>query len=1155
MLTRYRDSPAFDINSLEPGTGNTPLHVAAKYGRSDIVMYLLSFDDINDTILNAQGKQPVELARTPELAEAMQVVRAQYVEKVAVKMKQYFDHNNIQGLEQLLSNPRAATLLDINGQDPTTGSTVLHDFVKKKNIPMVEFILSHGGDPLSRNSKGVLPIELTKDDTLRKMLKRSTKSQQVIINPSSASVFSNTSKSPTEAHSAVSGKGEDSEEAHPSLTGPPPSMKGFLKKWTNITGGYKLRWFVLENGVLSYYKRQDDIQSACRGSINMRQARLHLDSSEKLQFEVYSGSSVKFHLKANHPIETNRWVWALTNAIQYAKDEAKLKSMQNNHRLYQSSSTNRVKPNQNINPQVSPLQQEPLHTTTSSGTVGTSSINANNDEFDRNSIHSHNVAKLVHMNNVAIENRGNINFDRDEEEEEEEEADLLNRDEPPHTQELTSTQDSISVGLESVERVIRSLSAKTNNGSLSKDELKTGLASLEEALAMINTLVGQYTRQVSDREYFYKTKLDSSNQLQELWTQSIKDLELEKEKIQEQLHIALQKKRQAKNLLREAAANGLLTPPEGQNAAHSRRSTIGVNRRTSILGVGGAFPIPEVSKIPQDEDVSAPSQEKQGADLDESESESELEDEFFDALGSEDEEYIEEPVPPNVILLKNKELHPPQPTQPPPPPPVSGATGNVPPSSATVSRQMGHDNVQQTKEQEQQFQSGAAPSISSGGSVAPSILEKENTLELTEPQLKKLNKIIQDNSFAGYEDGPRKRLTLDDDNRPKISLWGVLKNLIGKDMTRMTLPVSFNECTNLLQRSAEDMEYTDLLDKAATIVDDPGERMAYVAAFAASSYSSTIDRVAKPFNPLLGETFEYARPDMGYRMFSEQVSHHPPIGAMMAESPRWDFYGASNVKSKFTGRSFDINPLGLWYVTLRPNKGAGIEEELYSFRKLTSTVVGIITGNPVVDNYGDMEIVNYTLGYRCLIKFKARGWRGNGAYELRGTVFDPNNEAKWIVGGRWNDKIFGRKLVGDEVRLVSDGKHEEGDLGEKTSRVLLWKVHDRPKSPFNLTAFAITLNALPESLKNWVIRTDTRFRPDQRAMEEGRYDDASEEKHRVEEKQRAARRKREQEGIEYNPMWFEKAIHPISKQEYWKYKGSYWERRAAHEWQGIPDIF
>lgn len=105
----------------------------------------------------------------------------------------------------------------------------------------------------------------------------------------------------------------------------------------------------------------------------------------------------------------------------------------------------------------------------------------------------------------------------------------------------------------------------------------------------------------------------------------------------------------------------------------------------------------------------------------------------------------------------------------------------------------------------------------------------------------------------------------------------------------MTLPVSFNEPTSLLQRVAEDLEYTDLLDIAADRTDSM-ERLVYVASYAASEYASTIGRVAKPFNPLLGETFEYVRPDKGYRFFVEQVSHHPPIGAAWAESPKWDYW-------------------------------------------------------------------------------------------------------------------------------------------------------------------------------------------------------------------------------------------------------------------------
>jgi hypothetical protein len=33
-----------------------------------------------------------------------------------------------------------------------------------------------------------------------------------------------------------------------------PQMKGWLYKWTNYLKGYQKRWFVLSNGLLSYYR-------------------------------------------------------------------------------------------------------------------------------------------------------------------------------------------------------------------------------------------------------------------------------------------------------------------------------------------------------------------------------------------------------------------------------------------------------------------------------------------------------------------------------------------------------------------------------------------------------------------------------------------------------------------------------------------------------------------------------------------------------------------------------------------------------------------------------------------------------------------------------------------------------------------------------------
>lgn len=992
------DGDSIDVNNGD-SNGNTPLHLAALYGRQDIALYLLSLLLINDTLVNNDGKQPVELSRYPETAAAMQVARAQYVEKSASLMKKYLSEQNTRALEQLLSTPRASALLDINGQDPDTGSTVLHDFVRQRNVKMVEFILSHGGDPFRRDVKGVLPIELAKDDNIKKTLKNASKLQSV-IGPSSSGIDLPATN--------VNGTSRRLQEA--------PSMKGYLKKWTNFTGGYKLRWFALENGVLSYYKRQDDTDRACRGSINMKKAQLHLDSSEKLRFEITTaGSSSKFHLKANHPIETNRWVWALTNAIQYAKDQDKARQHQDQsdhyrHRRNVSASTS-------------------VFATLSSRSLAVKNKDDGDEsilsDISKISTTASNISKPSMLSTEedsrsAVENI-DTDMDRsgDEYDVDEDAQSDVSYDDPPFENQHVVAEESVRVELSAMSSLINSLS----RGKIDVDSLQEGLGVFNQSINTLTGAVNQYFTQSNAREDYYSRKLERARVQQQLWVQNIRDLELEHEKIQGDLHDALRKRKEVAKKLKQV----------GQTAAS---------------------PNLQITEELSD-----------GSD----------DDEFFDV---EDENRME----PEPLIEKIEEEKP----------------------------------------------------------------------AMTESQLVKQRIIESQNSYAGYEDLPRETLTTED-NRPQLSLWTIIKNAIGKDITRLTLPVSFNECTNLLQRSAEDMEYTYILDNA-TASSDPGLRLAYVAAFAGSSYSSTINRIAKPFNPLLGETYEYCRRDKGFRFLAEQVSHHPPVGAAMAESAKWDFYGESLFKPRFNGRSIDVNLLGRWHVALRPDDGS--QEELYSFRKLTSSVVGIITGSPVVDNYGDMEVVNHTLGYKCIVKYKARGWRGTNAYELKGTIVNPQGQGEWVVYGRWNSKIYARK-----IDHVSDIDMTEDELNTILSsaplkRILLWQAHERPKAPFNLTSFAITLNALPDQLRSWIAPTDTRLRPDQRAMEEGRYSDATDDKHRVEEKQRAARKARELRNEAYEPLWFTKTQHPVTNEIYYKPTGNYWKIRSERKLTGYSqDIF
>lgn len=99
----------------------------------------------------------------------------------------------------------------------------------------------------------------------------------------------------------------------------------------------------------------------------------------------------------------------------------------------------------------------------------------------------------------------------------------------------------------------------------------------------------------------------------------------------------------------------------------------------------------------------------------------------------------------------------------------------------------------------------------------------------------------------------------------------IISPFAGKDLSKISMPVSMNEPLSALQRLCEELEYSELLDQASTCP-DPFDRMVHVASFAVSSYALSYHRAGrKPFNPILGETYECVREDKGFKFIAEQV--------------------------------------------------------------------------------------------------------------------------------------------------------------------------------------------------------------------------------------------------------------------------------------------
>ena len=91
------------------------------------------------------------------------------------------------------------------------------------------------------------------------------------------------------------------------------NMSGFLLKWTNYIKGYQKRWFILHNGILSYFRSPTEMQHTCRGAISLENAQIQGD--EFNNFVVSNGTNQTFHLRAANEPEKQRWM----NALELAK--------------------------------------------------------------------------------------------------------------------------------------------------------------------------------------------------------------------------------------------------------------------------------------------------------------------------------------------------------------------------------------------------------------------------------------------------------------------------------------------------------------------------------------------------------------------------------------------------------------------------------------------------------------------------------------------------------------------------------------------------------------------------------------------------------------------------------------------------------------------
>ena len=356
------------------------------------------------------------------------------------------------------------------------------------------------------------------------------------------------------------------------------------------------------------------------------------------------------------------------------------------------------------------------------------------------------------------------------------------------------------------------------------------------------------------------------------------------------------------------------------------------------------------------------------------------------------------------------------------------------------------------------------------------------------------------------------------------------KNMIKEMVTNMTkklpAPVYFNEPLSMGEKQCEKFKYMDLLIKAGNETSKE-KQMCYISAFLIGEMFLNLGRSLKPFNPIIGETYEFFDNEKKLRFYSEQVSYKPQVTAYIAETPEFAYYGdtLNSTSFKIFKGSIELIFKNKAHIHLKKTG------DHYILNPPSVYIKGLMKP-PLYNDYGGTTIIQNTkeVSYRCELKFIEEGWTPNSLGNFEGTVFKDYETIAYLLKGNWTKEIYMTDPDGNNrIDLLILDKNQEYLNNSIESYVL--------------PEYTCQLNQITPELEKILPKNDSRFRMDMKLLEEKEEtEEAQSYKLRYEEKQR-----KELCTDEHKILFFTEFLSPETEDKYYLPNGKYWENRKTRK--------